>query len=452
MINNVLSIFKNNVKDKHFGEILTGSIISFAAKILAVFLGFIFNWIVSIYYGAEAMGMLALINAFFAFTLIPALMGTRTSILRFIPEHLKKYSKESAYNVYLKILWLVLISSIIVSLLTLFNASLITQYLFHDTDVTYLIVIASLLIAVQSASSINIAAIRALKHIKLFSLFQLVSPAINIVLLLFLTYFYFDDYNPVYTIFYSSGLLLLMSWYIMKRLFTGSYKSRHNQSNVIHDVTYTNLVAISFPMFLTGIMGVLITQTDVVMLGMMSTTLEVGIYTIAVKFALLTSFILTSINTIVAPKFSELYYSDNIESLKIVARKTSKMIFWSTLPIMIVIWVFGKILLGIFGEEFIVGYTALVLLTLGQFVNSISGSVGYFLNMTGFQKIYNYIMIFSAMVNIVLNIILIPLYSIEGAALASMISIVLSNLLALLFIKYKFGFYMGYIPMSYMKG
>ena len=66
--------------------------------------------------------------------------------------------------------------------------------------------------------------------------------------------------------------------------------------------------------------------------------------------------------------------------------------------------------------------------------------------MTGNQNIYAIILLIGAILNVVLNLILIPLYGINGAAIASMSSLIVWNLSMVLVVKQKFGFYTFYIP------
>jgi O-antigen/teichoic acid export membrane protein len=66
--------------------------------------------------------------------------------------------------------------------------------------------------------------------------------------------------------------------------------------------------------------------------------------------------------------------------------------------------------------------------------------------MTGNQNIYASILFFGAILNVVLNLILIPKYGINGAAIASMSSLIVWNLSMVLVVKKKFGFYTFYIP------
>jgi O-antigen/teichoic acid export membrane protein len=149
-----------------------------------------------------------------------------------------------------------------------------------------------------------------------------------------------------------------------------------------------------------------------------------------------------------APKFSELYHTGRMDDLFHVARKSSKLIFWTTAPILITLVLFGRPLLGLFfGEDFTVAYVALIMLAIGQLVNSVCGSTGYFMNMTGHQNAFRNIMFCSALINITLSLALIPRFGMNGAAFAGMVSLASWNIYTLIYIRVKFGRTIGYVPL-----
>ena len=90
---------------------------------------------------------------------------------------------------------------------------------------------------------------------------------------------------------------------------------------------------------------------------------------------------------------------------------------------------------------------ALILLAFGQFVNSISGSVGYILQMTGKHKVFQNIILAATIINIVLNAVLIPVYGISGAAFASMVSLMFWNLTSVVYIRTNLNIMTLYIPL-----
>jgi O-antigen/teichoic acid export membrane protein len=100
------------------------------------------------------------------------------------------------------------------------------------------------------------------------------------------------------------------------------------------------------------------------------------------------------------------------------------------LPVALVFLFFGKTLLNlVFGPEFIPAYEPLAILTVGQLINSATGSVGFLLMMTGYEQDTARGMAIAAVSNIVLNLVLVPLWGTKGAALASAITLVIWNVL-----------------------
>ena len=88
-------------------------------------------------------------------------------------------------------------------------------------------------------------------------------------------------------------------------------------------------------------------------------------------------------------------------------------------------------------------------------ISAFSGSVGNLLQMTGKQFVFMKILIVGAIINIGLNYLLIPadnpfselgISGINGAAVASMCSIIFWNLSMVLVVKKQFGFLTVYIP------
>jgi O-antigen/teichoic acid export membrane protein len=98
---------------------------------------------------------------------------------------------------------------------------------------------------------------------------------------------------------------------------------------------------------------------------------------------------------------------------------------------------FGEIVLGLFGQEFIGAYDALIILAVGQTINALAGSVGFLLTMTQYQQIAVIVIGVSTLLNIGLNAIMIPKWGIEGSAFATAISVVFWNVTLFFFVVKK---------------
>lgn len=100
------------------------------------------------------------------------------------------------------------------------------------------------------------------------------------------------------------------------------------------------------------------------------------------------------------------------------------------LPVLLTFVLVPGFVMGLFGPEFEVGASVLVILALGQFVNVSTGSVGFVLIMTGRERMARNNAAVAAGVNIVLQVLLIPRFGAVGAAIATAVSVALLNLTA----------------------
>jgi len=438
MLNKIRSKINENI---HFRDVLKGSGIAFLSKIFSTAIGLITSIYIARHYGANIIGVMAIINSVLVIFSIFGLMGNNVAIIRIIPEYIEKYSLGSAYVAYKYALGNIFLLSIIASIVLFFLSDIMSVHMFKIEHMNYFIIMASFFVIVRAFNIFNQDVLRALQKIKIYSQVQILTSLITLLFILWATHLFYNEYNPIYVMFGSNLFVFITVCFLVKYEFSCVKKIKNEPS-----ISRSQLISISFPMFITASIHMVISQTDIIMLGVMKSESEVGIYNIVVKLSLLTSFILNAVNAIVAPKFSKLYHSGKIKDLRIVAQKSSKLIFWGTFPIIIIYIIAGQWVLSIYGNEFIIGYYALVFLTIGQFVNSAVGSVGYFLDMTGHQKIIRNIVVLGGIINILSNIVLIPKFGINGAAFSSMISIVIWNIIASIYIKYKFGFFITYIP------
>jgi O-antigen/teichoic acid export membrane protein len=232
-------------------------------------------------------------------------------------------------------------------------------------------------------------------------------------------------------------------------------KNNNYQEEIIEHQTLKDVLVVTLPLMLAQSVQLIMVWTDKLMIGNIMSTADVGIYGVAFKLSMFASVTLMAINSIAAPKFAEMYGEKDIEGLKKVVQKSTKMIFWSTLPLSIIFFLFPTFFLGIFGGEFKIGVTAFIILSVGMLISAFSGSVGNLLQMTGKQLVFMKILIVGAIINIGLNYLLIPennpfselgISGINGAAVASMCSIIFWNLSMVLVVKKQFGFLTVYIP------
>lgn len=168
-------------------------------------------------------------------------------------------------------------------------------------------------------------------------------------------------------------------------------------------------------------------HTATVMVGLLNTSADVGTYRVTAQVAGLAAFTLVAINAAIAPHIVRLYHASQIIRLERLVRWSARLILVVALPIALTFVLFGRqILSGFFGEAYGAGHVALAILSIGHVVGAAMGPLALLLKMTGRERTALAAMGAGAAVNVLLNLILIPRFGIEGAAAAGLMSVILS--------------------------
>lgn len=198
-------------------------------------------------------------------------------------------------------------------------------------------------------------------------------------------------------------------------------------------------IAASAPLVLVEGLYLLMTNTDIVLLGYFADPDDVGIYFAATRIANLMAFIFFSLNALAVPKFAELHGAGKHAELQRFVRGVIHAMFWPTVAAGVFLLAAGDFILGLFGEGFEAGYPMLVLLMLGFLARAATGPTEYLLNMTGNQNIVALIYGLAAAGNIGLNLLMIPSWGAIGAAAATAISVLISTFCLAVAVRRRLG-------------
>ncbi|SMO55594.1 Membrane protein involved in the export of O-antigen and teichoic acid [Balnearium lithotrophicum] len=457
---NKIGLLRDKINsDEHFKEILKGSSIAFILRIVGIVAGYIFTLLITRGYGAEAMGAFALSFTLLQISSVIGRLGMDTALLRFVAEYSSQGKWEVVKDVYKKAIKLVFPFSLILSVTVFFFSGYIAEIVFKKPHLERYFKIASIGIVPFVLLFIHTESLRGLKKIKEYMLLQqagifILASSLLACITLLVKQLTIRQINqiPIFIYILSEFVISLMAFFLWKKQLTNSYPSISQYTKeqikrpINETLSYATILSVSIPMLFSSSLALIMGWTDTIMLGIFKTEREVGIYNVVLRVSMITSITLMAINTIAAPKFAEFWGKGDVKGLAKVAQQSTKLIFWTSFPILSIFLVFPKLILRIFGEDFKAGTTALIILTLGQFVNAVTGSVGYILRMTGYQKFHQNVILIGAILNIILNYLLIPMYSIIGAAIASSISVVFWNFIFSIKIKNILGNWILYVP------
>lgn len=409
-------------------QVLFSALLSLGVRSFGAVAALIFSIFLTRKYGPDVSGLFFLTFSVFSLTAVFARVGLDNSLLRFIGSSSSAGEWSSVNDVMNKSLLLVFCTSALFSILSYFFSDFLALDVFNDERLSEYFEVMSPFITLLAISSLLAMGLQG-RHRTLLSVFILnVSTNVLMVLSIF-----FGDVPPselpaFFTIASAlTTLLALMFWF---------YKlPKTNGSTISWHVLFSSCL----PLWLVMFVGQLIQWSGSIFLGIWSTSSEVALFTAAQRTAMLMIFVLTAINTVVAPKFAHLHKSQNYEQLASVAYYSARLLSVVSLPMLIMMFVFPKEILALFGEEFDNASIYLQILAVGQFVNAITGSVGYLLSMSGNEKDLRNSSIVSGLIVITLSLILVPLYGGLGAAISVAIAIAMQNLLAVHWVKKRLG-------------
>lgn len=197
----------------------------------------------------------------------------------------------------------------------------------------------------------------------------------------------------------------------------------------------------SLPMMISGFFIMLLSWTDILIMGKYETEENIGIYNAAFKIGTLTLFFINASGVLILSDISKYYAQKKLLLLKKIINRTTRITIILTLPLVVFIFFFGKEILTFFGKDFYKGYIALIIITSGALFNAMTGNVDQILNMTGSEKTVRNILFFCFLINLFLCLIFIPIYGFEGAATSNFIVSVFVNVIFVIVIKKRLGFY-----------
>jgi O-antigen/teichoic acid export membrane protein len=368
--------------------------------------------------------------------------GLDTALLRFSATYAAAGDAEALKAVYLRAAGAVFSISLPVSAALYLFAGELAEALFRKPALAHYLETFSLVVFPYAMVMVNAECLRGLRKIKAYLFFE--GMGINLfaalLLLVLLTNSRENALAPAFALSVAG-------------LFAASTASWFRAAGLLSlraggGLSLRQMLRTSLPMLTANLLMKTMGWVDTLMLGVLRPAGDVGVYNIALKISMLTKLTLTAVNSVIAPQFAADHSRGDMDSFRRTSHQAARLIFWTSAPVLIALFLWPRALTGFFGPEFTAGATALVILTVGQFIASVSGSVGYILNMTGHQVIQQNVTLFSIVLNVVLNFVLIPPLGLAGAALAASAGLAFRNLVSVYFIHKKLHFVTLYNPFA----
>ena len=442
----VLTMSNEEHLNESLRKIAKGAGIGFSGAFIGMAFGYFSRIVIARFLGPGDYGLITLGFAGMSIAATLSLLGLPTGIQRYISFYIGKGDEGRIKGTILGALKISVPLSIFLAILLFIGANWISIHVFHEPNLTSILRIFAITIPFSVlaenlvSSTIGFQDIRYKVYVN--DIFQNTFKLVAIVALLALG---FGIIGAVWGWAIAIVLTPFLAFYFLEKKLFPVFRSK-----IKYIPMEKELFSLSWPLIFVNAAGLIIGWTDTLMLGYFSTASDVGIYNVALPTAMLLMNVTVAFSMIFLPVASELYGRNRAGDLRNAYSAVTKWVFSLTLPCFLLMALFSESIIQIiFGSAYIHGALVLSILAAGFFIDSATGPVAHITMIYGRTRINMVCGFIGAGTNFTLNFLLIPIYGIKGAAIATASSYILMKI-ALLISAYRIAGMQPY-KLSYVK-
>ena len=400
--------------DDQLKTIAKGAGIVFVGIFISKFLGYLYRMIVA-RAGTEIYGLFNMGLSVYVILATIASFGLYFGVARYVAYYNESNDKGKIKGVILSALRITLVLSLVLGFLLFLTSDWIAIRWFHNEGLSIVLKILAFALPLEIVGSVLLHSLRGFKRVN----YEVISKNIvEVVIKLILTavFLYIGWGLFGIALAYMVGLassLILAFYFLEKKVFPLVSKIKPVYIN-------KELVSYSWPLLLNSFILFLGLSISTILLGYFKDASAAGIYNVAWPTANLMYFIPSALMTIFLPVLTGVYSRRDKKTFNSLYKTVTKWVFLGNILLLAAFILFSKEILGLlFGKDYVVGSTALLILGSSYFmVFLLLGSENILMIMNKTKLVFMNSAI-GCIASVVVNIILIPLYGIVGAAIAT---------------------------------
>ena len=375
--------------------------------------------------GPEFLGIYSIANSIMLISEVFAKMGLETGIMRFISRLNPKLDKEKINLLIGSSLKMVSVFSLSIMIILIISSGTIVDNYFNGQSLLKpVLIIFAIAIPFNALIQISAFATQGFKRLKYKTIVtQFLNPTILLLSMVFCYWFMSKEYTIMIPILTTGVIGFLFMIIVLKKV------SGFKNNQILESKINYELLKFSYPLMFVTILQTLMHWMDILMLGYFTNPLTVGLYHPAARTAGLLQALLLSFLSIYAPLAAQFHSQGDKVKLSNTYQLVNRWLLIFAIPISAVFILFPEKVLLLFGSQYLESSQVLVLLTIATFTQAILGAAGPTLSMSGHTKLVLFNSIGTFILNFGLNIWLIPIYGILGAAIATLTSLTIIGLI-----------------------
>ena len=415
-----------------FKKVARGSILIFFGSILGSLFAYFTRMVLTRKISVQDYGLLAAVFSFVTLFEIFRNLGIYSALIKYVAQSFALQKKEEGKKIILvSILTETLLAGVIALILKSFDTFLALHY-FKQPFATFVLNWLLIYFILETISSGIHHSFLGIEKAEFF-LFK--KPLLNILSFIFVILLPIKDARlPIIAQVIGLGGVVVISSYFFFRSFRPLVKIHWSDFKIF----LPKLLKFGIPTMIASMGAMAIAQFDTLMLTYLRTLKEVGIYNVVLPTALILGFIGDAVSRVIFPLTSELEAKKEFSKIEKGLFTAYRFTLVPAVLISLPLLLFPGFILGLFfGNDYIVGGRALQILLIGVLFSIIGGINLSTIYGLGYPKFGAKVTLGAALLNIGLNLFLIPQFGIMGAAIATFFSYFLIALLSFWFLQRK---------------
>ena len=400
-------------------KIAKESIISFSGIFYGSINRYLYSALLARWVGPEYLGIYSMANAIMLISEVLSKMGMETGVMRFVSRLDPEKDNDKISEIIASAIKMCALFSLFFMIVLISCSSYIVSNILSEKSlmVSVLIVFA-ISMPFNASTLVAAAATQGYKKLKYKSIVtQFINPTILLVSMI-ICYWFFSAESALMFPMLITGIVGCIAMFQPLKYLSGIRRQQIIKTKFNYD-----LLKFSYPFMFVIILQTFMHWMDILMLGYFTNASTVGLYHPAARTAGLLQALLMSFISIYAPMISQFHSEKNILKMNQTYKMVSRWLLVFSIPISIMFILFPENILSLFGKEYISSSNVLIILTIATLLQAIFGAASPTLGMSGFTRLILINTSIAFILNLGLNYTLIPLYGINGAAYATLITL-----------------------------
>ena len=408
-------------------------------------LGFAVQLALARLYGPAQLGLYVLGTTVVSLANVLSQIGMDSGVVRYVSQHRASGDNARVKGIIAQALLVTLALSVLLSFVLFFGAGLLAQGLFDIPALEPVLKVFSLSLPFLTLMSMAFWAVEGFQMVK-YSVWvrEVVQLLLNLVLIVLFYLLGARILGAAFAYLISMAFCSVLALVYLRKIFP---QIADREAPAVFESRA--LFRVSAPMIVANVARKMDTWTSTIVIGVFATAGAVGIYNSAARTAILGSIVLVAFTSIFSPMVAELHERGQMQDLDMLYKDVSRWVFTFGLLFFLGTVLLARDMMAVFGPQFISGWPVLIIIAAAQLFSTSVGSTQRILAMTGRQMMLMYVTVGSVMLNVVLNILLLPSYGIVGSGVARAATTVVDNVFTLLLVNMSLGLWP--YSVSYLK-